>query len=265
MKGGQANGRARLRAIPGGRGQSVPPPPAAPGEAARYRMKELCDLTGLPRQAIHFYIQEGLVPAGTKTGRNTAFYGDEHVERLKLIKKLQHEKFLPLRAIKALLDGSDGDFTADQQHFLGGVKRELDTALRPQNEGRLVDLESLGDRTGVARDEIEQMIELGFLGATKGPDGRAMVTEDDAWIVENYGRMRAAGFSRELGFGPEDLAIYAEAIEKLLVKEREMLAKRLAGIPPARAARMIERALPIVHDSLVRLHIARVRAFFSSF
>jgi DNA-binding transcriptional MerR regulator len=257
--------RARLRAIPGGLRGSVRPPPAAPGPPPRYRMKELCELTGLPRQAIHFYIQEGLLPAGTKTGRNTAFYGDEHVRRLELIKKLQHEKFLPLRAIKALLDGEGGDFTADQEAFLSGVKRELDQALRPQGEGKLVDVETLGERTGVARDEIERMIELGFLGAVTGPDGRVQVSQDDAWIVENYGRMRAAGFSRELGFGPEDLAIYADAIEKLLAKEQEMLAKRLAGVPPARAARMIERALPIVHDSLVRLHMARIRAFFSSF
>ena len=35
-----------------------------------YRMKDLCEATGLPRQAIHFYIQQGLLPAGRKTGRN---------------------------------------------------------------------------------------------------------------------------------------------------------------------------------------------------
>ena len=44
-------------------------PPAA---AHPYRMKDLCELTGLPRQVIHFYIQQGLVPPGVKTGRNMA-------------------------------------------------------------------------------------------------------------------------------------------------------------------------------------------------
>ena len=33
-----------------------------------YRMRDLCSITGLSRQAIHFYIQQGLVPEGTKTG-----------------------------------------------------------------------------------------------------------------------------------------------------------------------------------------------------
>jgi DNA-binding transcriptional MerR regulator len=64
----------------------------------RYRMKDLCEATGLPRQAIHFYIQQELLPPGRKTGRNMAWYTDEHIERLHLIKKLQHEQFLPLKA-----------------------------------------------------------------------------------------------------------------------------------------------------------------------
>ena len=63
-----------------------------------YRMKDLCESSGLPRQAIHFYIQQGLLPPGRKTGRNMAWYTDEHIERLRLIKKLQHEQFLPLKA-----------------------------------------------------------------------------------------------------------------------------------------------------------------------
>jgi DNA-binding transcriptional MerR regulator len=53
-----------------------------------YRMKDLCDLTGLPRQAIHFYIQQGLLPPGRKIGRNMAWYTDAHVERLKLVRQL---------------------------------------------------------------------------------------------------------------------------------------------------------------------------------
>lgn len=40
-----------------------------------YRMKDLCELTGLGRQAIHFYIQRELLPPGYKTGRNMAYYG----------------------------------------------------------------------------------------------------------------------------------------------------------------------------------------------
>ena len=75
---------------------------ASPAEP-RYRMRDLCERTGLNRQAIHFYIQRGLLPPGEKTGPNMAWYEQGHLERLLLIKRLQHERFLPLNAIKAML------------------------------------------------------------------------------------------------------------------------------------------------------------------
>jgi DNA-binding transcriptional MerR regulator len=99
-----------------------------------YRMKDLCDATGLPRQAIHFYIQQGLLPSGRKTGRNMAWYTEEHLERLHLIKKLQHERFLPLKAIKALFDGEDGVFSPRQHAFLAGVKERLAESLKTSED-----------------------------------------------------------------------------------------------------------------------------------
>ena len=100
----------------------------------RLRMKDLCEATGLPRQAIHFYIQQGLLPAGRKTGRNMAWYTEEHVERLRLIKKLQHEQFLPLKAIKALFDGEEGVFSPTQHAFLAGVKEHVAESLKTSGD-----------------------------------------------------------------------------------------------------------------------------------
>jgi DNA-binding transcriptional MerR regulator len=93
-----------------------------------YRMRDLCAMTGLSRQAIHFYIQEGLVPEGTKTGRNMAFYGPEHVERLRIVRRLQEERFLPLKQIRALLDGDADRVGAGQRDLLLEVRAALSTA-----------------------------------------------------------------------------------------------------------------------------------------
>ena len=90
-----------------------------------YRMKDLSELTGLPRQVIHFYIQQGLVPEGHKTGRNMAYYSDEHVERIRLVRQLQEERFLPLKAIRAALRGEDDHFTPAQRTLLLEVKERL--------------------------------------------------------------------------------------------------------------------------------------------
>ena len=38
-----------------------------------------------------------------RTSRNMAWYPPEYVERIRLIKRLQEERFLPLRLIKELL------------------------------------------------------------------------------------------------------------------------------------------------------------------
>jgi DNA-binding transcriptional MerR regulator len=64
------------------------------------KMKDLEARTGLTRQAIHFYLREGLLPEPERPKRNVAHYSEEHVDRIKLIKRLQEEKFLPLGVIK---------------------------------------------------------------------------------------------------------------------------------------------------------------------
>jgi len=80
------------------------------------RMRDIVRETGLPRETIHFYLAEGLLPPPTKTGRNTALYGWEHVRRARLVKSIQEKHFLPLRAIRALLeDADDSSLSAAQQ------------------------------------------------------------------------------------------------------------------------------------------------------
>lgn len=238
----------------------------APRGGHPYRMKDLCELTGLPRQAIHFYIQQGLLPQGKKTGRNMAWYGTEHVARLKLIKKLQHERFLPLKAIKALLDGRDERFTSRQRSFLQEVKQELQATLaRGSDASRtLIDAQQLMEENDVDRADVERLVELGILSASFGPDGSVRVAEDDAWIIQNCGKVRAAGFSRELGFQVDDLASYVEAVDAILERDAKLLSERLADLPPVVAARMIERGMFIFQEFLVRYHASRVRDFFST-
>jgi predicted DNA-binding transcriptional regulator AlpA len=49
------------------------------------RMRHLVERSGLPRETIHFYIAAGRVPPPRETKRNAAIYGEEHLERLKLV------------------------------------------------------------------------------------------------------------------------------------------------------------------------------------
>ena len=47
--------------------------------------------SGVPLPTIKFYIREGLRPAGARTGKNQADYGEKHVERLSLIVALRDD------------------------------------------------------------------------------------------------------------------------------------------------------------------------------
>lgn len=229
------------------------------------RMKDLCDLTGLPRQAIHFYIQQGLLPAGHKTGRNMAFYGDEHVERVRLIKKLQHERFLPLKAIKALFDDQDAAFSAAQRSFLLGVKQRLhDLGKGAEGEKPAIVADDVIVRLGVPRADLDRMIEIGVLGAREDGEGRTLIAEDDAWVLQAWAEILRLGFARELGIGVDDLSLMQEVVQDLFNREATLLASRIDRLPPERAAEMIEKALPIVHSLLTGFHTAKIRDFFAS-
>jgi DNA-binding transcriptional MerR regulator len=229
-----------------------------------YRMKDLCEATGLPRQAIHFYIQQGLLPSGQKTGRNMAWYTEEHLERLRLIKKLQHERFLPLKAIKALLDGEDGVFSPRQHAFLAGVKERLDESLKTsEDRSPTLTSQQIADQTGIDAEDVERAFELGLVGGARA-DGSLRIAAADVWIFEVFGKVRALGFTPDLGFRVEDMALYQDAITKLLNEEVRLVSSRLSDLPPEKVAIMIEEVVPMLDRYIMRLHSTKIREFFAN-
>lgn len=243
---------------------SAPPTSAGRGPF-RYKMKQLVEATGLPRQAIHFYIQEGLLPPGRKTGRNMAWYSDEHLRRLGIIQKLQQERFLPLKAIKAVLDGGESQYTPEQRAFLGEVRMRMDERYVPKSgPAEHVALDTLIERFSLDRGDCERAIELGMVGAKKDADGRLLVRASDAWFFELVGEIRRAGFTSELGFPMDAMVLYEEAMQRLVDQEVRLVSERLSGLPPDVAASMVERVMPLVHTMLTRYHDTKVRDFFGT-
>jgi DNA-binding transcriptional MerR regulator len=238
-----------------------------------FKMKDLCERTGLERQVIHFYIQQGLLPEGKKTGRNMAYYGEQHVERIKLIRKLQHERFLPLKAIKALLEERDDAFSPDQQRMLSDVKAHLSFVGARTSDGAKLAGEhptptiALSDalaRCGLSRRDVEELAEVGLIAVLDADRAEPSLSRDDLWMLELFGQLRAAGFTRELGFTAQDFTMIDEAVTTLFRKETVLLARRLAHLPPDEIAALVERALPILSAALVRAHDTKVRNFFAA-
>lgn len=250
----------------GAQARSSSPPPGNAAAPRPLKMKDLCDATGLPRQAIHFYIQQGLVPPGDKTGRNMAYYGEEHIQRLKLIKKLQHERFLPLKAIRALLDDQESQFSQVQRSLLLEVKQRFTTSLLARSDAPevAVDADEACARHGVSRADLDRMIEIGILGTREGERGRTLIAHDDVWILAAWGEIQKLGYAADLGFRVDDILLLLEVVQDLFNREAVLLASRMNRLPPERAAEMIERALPIIHSFLTGFHTAKIRNFFAS-
>src|SRR5207244_10598029 len=71
------------------------------------KISELAEASGVSAGTIKHYLREGLLPEPVKTSRNMAYYPPEFVERIRLIKQLQEERFMPLRVIRDLLERED--------------------------------------------------------------------------------------------------------------------------------------------------------------
>jgi len=116
------------------------------------KMKELAEASGVSAGTIKHYLREGLLGGGNgvvKTSRNMAYYPPEFVERIKLIKQLQEERFMPLKVIKAMLDRDP----KRAQVLVELEDRILERAVA--GESKRVSAAELRRRLGVPREVLE--------------------------------------------------------------------------------------------------------------
>jgi DNA-binding transcriptional MerR regulator len=67
------------------------------------RIAELSRRTGVPVPTIKYYLREGLVPHGERTGPNQASYDESHVHRVRLVRTLVEIGGLPIAAAREVL------------------------------------------------------------------------------------------------------------------------------------------------------------------
>jgi DNA-binding transcriptional MerR regulator len=208
------------------------------------RMKELAEASGVSAGTIKHYLREGLLPEPVKTSRNMAYYPPEFVERIKLIKQLQEERFMPLKHIKAVLDEDP-----DRARALIELEdRILERAL--QGDERRVSAAELRRRYAVPQEVLDRLAELEVLT----PDRRGYGPRD-VEIVEAIGRFRAGGFDERIGFTVYDTLRYKRALEPLVKEEVDVIAERLPGeLEPKRVVELIEAGTEPLRDLIAALH-----------
>jgi AcrR family transcriptional regulator len=94
----------------------------------KMKISELSARSGIPVSTIKFYIRKGLLPKPTKTGETQGFYTPKHLDRLKLIQKIQKEGNMPLdkiREITEMIDSSEEREKRDNEEGASRQKSEI--------------------------------------------------------------------------------------------------------------------------------------------
>ena len=169
------------------------------------RLRELESKTGVGRETIRFYIREGLLPEPDRVSRNSAFYSDDHVTRVRAIKRLQEERFLPLGVIKTLLDAEDGD-----RWLHAGAFPEIDSLLRLRLDGTAPRLsrDEVIAQTGCQPDQFDEAVTLGTVTLDSG--GRIAHIQN-ALFAPDLANQRRQSLLHALDDAERDLAMDAGA------------------------------------------------------
>jgi DNA-binding transcriptional MerR regulator len=208
------------------------------------KMKELAEASGVSAGTIKHYLREGLLPEPVKTSRNMAYYPAEFVDRIRLIKQLQEERFMPLKVIKSMLD----DDPERARALVVLEDRILERALA--GEQSRVSAAELRRRYEVPQEVLDRLAELEVLT----PNSRGYGPRD-VEIVEAISRFRAGGYDERIGFTVYDTLRYKRALEELVKEEVQVLLDRLAGeMDPDRAVELIAAGSEPLNELIAALH-----------
>ena len=208
------------------------------------KMSELAEASGVSAGTIKHYLREGLLPEPVKTSRNMAYYPADFVDRIKLIKQLQEERFMPLKVIKGMLDEDP-----DRAKALVELEdRILERALA--GEEKRTSASEVKRRYNVPAEVLGRLEELGIL--SRNSRG---YSPSDVKIVEAISRFRAGGYDERIGFTVYDTLRYKRVLQDLVKEEVEVLMERLVGeMDTEDAVELIEAGSEPLQELIAALH-----------
>ena len=170
-----------------------------------------------------------------------AYYPPSFVERLRLIKQLQEERYMPLKVIREVLD-----------------QELLDAAVRGRGQSDRVPREAVLDR--LPPEVLDKLAELGVLTPTA-----AGYDAEDVRIIDAIARFRAGGYDERLGFTVYETLRYQEALQPLVEREVESLLGYLSGEEKAAeiiaaGAEPLRELIGAMHSKMLLAELTRRRS-----
>jgi DNA-binding transcriptional MerR regulator len=211
------------------------------------KISELAERSGVSAATIKHYLREGLLGDQEdvlRTSRNMAYYPPGFVDRVRLIKRLQEERFMPLRVIGQVLG-------SDPERALALIELEdriLERAIQARETER-ISRTRVRETYDVPANVLERLEELGILN----PNSRGY-DADDVAIIEAISRFRAGGYEEAIGFTVYDTLRYRKALEPLVEEEVAVLLSRLGAVEVDRAVEIISSGAEPLRELIGAMH-----------
>jgi len=211
-------------------------------------MRDLVRLTGVSAPTIHFWAQQGLLPSAHKTADNQARYPESTLSRIRWIREVQSELRLPLRGISEILEHW-GELPVPELVAMQSLGRLLDQPDAPADPAE-VDAVTARLEDG----DLTALRELGMVATTP-----MALSGSDLRLLELVAAMRAAGLTEAAGFHIENLAVYRDAVARLMKDELEHIVEPVLRQHDAAQLRdLVRSALPLTNQLLSLLHLRAV-------
>lgn len=150
------------------------------------RIDDLAHLSGVPSRTIRFYNTQGLLPAPLMRGR-VAYYSQEHVLILGIIRELKERQNQPLEVIKHLLEirAQQGDVQMNL-----ALKQRMLPSLT--GSGARFSRAELARQAGVSEERIDDLAKQELLFPTES-EGALLFSGDDLLLLELYQHLEGLG------------------------------------------------------------------------
>ena len=181
------------------------------------KIKNLIQLTGVAKQTIHYYLQQGLLPKPRKLSKNLSDYDQRHVDRIRLIKELQENYFLPLSVIKKILRKYRWE---SQSQELLKIRRDYFRPLDQLLAGEIKGEDEFLRETGLKPERLAQYEQWGLI-TPQIIKGQKVYSHDDQVIGKVINEWRNIGLTAERGFEPDTLRTNLEAFQTIVKNHSE--------------------------------------------
>jgi len=152
-----------------------------------HTIDELAHVSRTPSRTIRFYNTQGLLPPPTLRGR-VAYYDEEHVMVLQIIKELKEQQNRPLETIRQMLE-IRAKYGEVQMNL--ALKQRLQRSLIGRQEVQLSKV-ALMQQTGISEQRIDELTEQNLLFPFQTENG-PVYSSDDILLLELYERLEQLG------------------------------------------------------------------------